>query len=116
MLSPGNNNNNSVPELDEHDKQVLGEFRRAIWTLGTLGFFGGLCVGVLITPYARSRIGVNANIAVPLASGVIFSMLGSGYAAKRHSHSLTYALFKRQESIKVQQQQHSSTSGERRIG
>ena len=106
MLSPGNNNGSQRPELDAHDKMVIGEFRRAIWKLGTLGLAGGLCLGVLISPYAKSRVGVNANIAVPLATGVVCSMLGSAYAAKEHTHSLTYALVKRQESIRAQNKQN----------
>jgi hypothetical protein len=89
------------PDLAPDDKMALAEFRRAIWQYGFFGLFTGLCTGVLAAPYMKRFIGPHSNVATPLGFGALFSTLGSAMAAEKQSQSISYAMFKRQESMKA---------------
>ena len=94
--------NHGKPErLDPSDQEIIGDFRKAVWMKGLFGLFTGICLGVLVAPYARRFVGPHSNVATPLGLGALFSTIGSGIAANRESHTLTYAMFKRQETLKA---------------
>lgn len=97
----GRSHGHPGPDLPNDDKVALAEFRQAIWRYGFLGLFTGLCAGVLAAPYMKRFIGPHSNIATPLGFGALFSTFGSAIAADRQTPNITYAMFKRQESMKA---------------
>jgi len=103
------------PELATEDKLAFAEFRRAVWRSGFLGLFTGLCTGILAAPYMKRFVGVHSNIATPLGFGALFSMFGSAIAAEKQADNLTYAMFKRQESMRAFQQQELEKKRDRQI-
>jgi hypothetical protein len=99
-------NMNSSEGEDSHERLVMAEFRSAIWQSGALGFFTGVCFGILAAPYSKRFLGVHSNVAMPLGCASLFSMFGSAIAANKHSPDLQYSMFKRRETLRAQLQQH----------